>query len=162
VADGPTDVRVVHPVTVQKILNDEVFDDTELETVQACRTPCAMDLPLGHQLIAFPMHYSPGEEVESVPISTTPSLYRRALGSRRRGGAGSVLGVLGVSFGGSSLITGGALLPVGLATDRSGLTTAGMITLGAGAVLTALGIWALAENPTSEQPGVGAQYDLPP
>jgi len=162
VVDGPKDVRVVHPVTVQQTLNDQVFDSTELETVRACRTPCVLDLPLGHQLIAFPMHHSLNDDVQDVLISTTPSLYRRALGSSRRGGAGFALGVLAVSFGGSSFVTGAALLPVGLATDRGGLTTAGAITLGAGAVLTALGIWALAHNPILEQPGAGAQYDLAP
>ena len=162
VVDGPTDIRVVHPVTVEETLNDQVFEDTELETEQSCRTPCVLDLPLGHKLVAFPLHYSPGEEVADVVIAPTPSLYRRALGSRRRSGAGFALGVLGVSFGGASLVTGGALLPIGLATDRSGFTTAGGITLGAGAVLTALGIWALATHPVFEQPGAGAQYNLAP
>jgi hypothetical protein len=51
---------------------------------------------------------------------------------------------------------------VGVATDKSGLTTSGAITLGVGAVLTALGIWAMAENPILEQPGAGAKYDLTP
>jgi hypothetical protein len=89
-------------------------------------------------------------------------VYRRALGARRSGGAGFVLGVLGATFGGISLATGAALFPVGLATDKSGLTTSGAITLGVGAVLTALGIWAIAENPALEQPGAGAHYDLGP
>jgi hypothetical protein len=157
VVDGPTDVRVVRPITVEESLDDHVFDETALETVQACRTPCVVDLPLGAQLVAFPVRYSPKEEVDTVLVSPTPSLYRRALGSRRHG---SVLGVLGVAFGGTSLVTGAALLPVGLATDHSGLTTAGAITLGAGAILTALGIWALATAPTLEQPGAGARYEL--
>jgi hypothetical protein len=162
VVDGPSDVRVVHPITVEKRLNHQLYEDTELETVQTCTTPCVLDLPLGHQLIAFPIRFSLKEDVEDVLVSPTPSLYRRALGSRQRGGAGYVLGILGVSFGGSSLVTGAALLPVGLATDRSGMTTAGAITLGAGAILTAISIWALAANPTFEQPGAGAHYDLAP
>jgi hypothetical protein len=162
VVDGPTDIRAVHPVTVQDTFNGEVFEETELETVRACRTPCVLDLPLGHQLLAFPMHYTLGEDVQDVLISPTPSLYRRALGSRKRAGAGFVLGVLAVTFGGTSAVTGAALLPIGLATNGSGLTTAGGITLGVGAVLTALGIWAMAVNPTYAQPGVGAQYDLGP
>lgn len=162
VADGPTNVRVVHPVTVEETLNDEVFESTELETVMACRTPCVLDLPLGRQLVAFPLHRSYAEEVVNVPISTTPSLYRRALGSRWRRGAGFALGILGVAFGGTSFVTGAALLPVGLATDHSGLTTAGAITLSAGSVLTALGIWTLAKNPTYVQPGAGALYELGP
>jgi hypothetical protein len=163
VVDGPTHVRVVNPVSVQVSLGDGmVYDDTVLETEQECRTLCVLDLPLGHKLFAFPMRGSRKEEVDDVLVSPTPSLYRRALGSGRSGGAGFVLGVLGTTFGGISLTTGAALFPVGLATDKSGLTISGAITLGAGAVLTALGIWAMAENPELEQPGAGAQYDLGP
>jgi hypothetical protein len=163
VVDGPTYVRVVNPVSVQVPLGDDLtYEDTVLETVQECRTPCVLDLPLGHQLFAFPMRGSPKEEVDDVWVSPTPSLYRRALGSRRSGGAGFVLGVLGASFGGISLVTGSSLFPVGLATDKSGLTTSGAITLGVGAVLTALGVWAIAENPALEQPGAGAHYELGP
>lgn len=163
VADGPTRVRVVKPVSVQVQLDDDfTYEDTELETEYVCRTPCVFDLPLGDHLFAFPMRGSVKEEVDDVWVSQTPSLYRRALGSRRSGGAGFVLGVLGASFGGLSLVTGTSLFPVGLATDRSGLTTSGAITLAAGAVLTALGIWAIAENPALEQPGASAHYDLGP
>lgn len=162
VVDGPINVRVVNPVSVQVPFGDGTFyEDTVLETEQECRTPCVLDLPLGHRLFAFPMRGSRKEEVDDW-VSPTPSLYRRALGSRRSGGAGFVLGVLGTTFGGISLATGAALFPVGLATNKSGLTTSGAITLGAGAVLTALGIWAIAENPALEQPGAGARYDLGP
>jgi len=170
VVDGPTNMRVVNAVSVQvprsreeaEIFGAGVDEETVLETKASCRSPCVLDLPLGYQLFAFPMHGSPREEVERVSISPTPSLYRRSLGSRRSGGAGSVLGILGATFGGISLTTGAALLPVGLATDKSGLTISGAITLGVGAVLTALGIWAIAENPALEQPGASAQYDLTP
>ena len=93
--------------------------------------------------------------------SPSPTLYRRALGWRQKGGAGFALGVLGASFGGASFVTGAALLPTGLAKDNHGLTLAGGITLGVGALLTAAGIWAIANNPLMEQAGAGAQYGLP-
>jgi hypothetical protein len=162
VVDGPTNVREVQWVSEQVTLNDQVYEDSVLDTLQRCRTPCVLDLPLGHRLLAFPMRGSVQVEVDDVGISPTPALYRRALGWRRSGGALSVLGILGASFGGCSLATGASLLPVGLATDNSGLTTSGAITLGVGAVLTALGIWAIAANPAFEQPGAGAQYDVGP
>jgi hypothetical protein len=162
VVDGPTHVRVVHPVTVTTTLNNETYQDTELETDQECRTPCVLDVPLGHTLLTFPMRGWGQEEVDDVLVSATPSLYRRALGWGKSGGAGFALGVLGVTFGGCSFATGAALLPVGLATDKSGLTTSGAITVGVGALLTALGIWALDTHPKLEQPGAGAQYDLSP
>ena len=163
VVDGPTNVRVVNPVSVQVPLGDGVvFEDTVLETEQECRTPCVLDLPLGNRLFAFPMRGSRKVEVDDVSVSPTPSLYRRALGSRQSGGAGFVLGVLGTTFGGISLATGASLFPVGLATSKSGLTTSGAITLGVGAVLTTLGVWAIAGNPALEQRGAGARYDLGP
>jgi hypothetical protein len=163
VVDGPTHVRAVKPVSVEVPLGDDmVYEDTVLETQQACRTPCVLDLPLGHQLLSFPMHGSRKVEVDEVAVSLTPSLYRRALGSRQSGGAGSVLGILGTTFGGLSFATGAALLPVGLATGNSGLTTSGAITLGAGAALMTIGIWAIAGNPALERPGAGAQYDVGP
>jgi hypothetical protein len=162
VVDGPTTVRAVHSVSVQVTLNDLVYEDSVLETEQACQTPCILDLPLGQQLLAFPVRGSRKVEVDNVSVSQTPSLYRRALGARQSGGAGFVLGVLGATFGGSSLATGSALLPVGLATNKSGLTVSGAVTLFAGAVLTAFGIWAIVSNPILEQPGAGAQYALTP
>jgi hypothetical protein len=160
VVDGPTNVRVVHWESVQITLNDMVFDDEELETDLRCRTPCVFDLPFGHQLLAFPMRGARQVEVDDISVSPNPTLYRRALGSRQSGGAVSILGILGITFGGISLATGAALLPVGLATGQSGLTTAGAITLGVGAVLTSLGIWGVVANPWYIQPGAGAQYDL--
>ena len=162
VVDGPTNVRAVEWVSVQITVGGQVFDDDELETKARCRTPCVLDLPLGHRLLAFPVRLSSQVDVDDVSVSSTPSLYRRALGSRRSGGAGAVLGILGISFGGLSLATGAALLPLGLATGDSGMTTAGAITLGVGAVLTALGIWAVIENPALVQPVAGAQYNLGP
>lgn len=168
VVDGPTNVRSVIWVPVQVTLppsdgfEGQVINDTELETKARCRTPCILDLPLGHQLLAFPIRNSTQVDVDDISVSMTPSLYRRALGWRRSGGAGAALGVLGITFGGVSFVTGAALLPIGLATDKSGMTISGAITLGVGAVLTALGIWAVAENPSLVQPGAGAQYDLGP
>jgi hypothetical protein len=66
---------VWHEVT----LGDQVYEDTVLETEQVCQTPCVLDLPLGHQLLAFPMRGSGPVEVDEVSVSATPSLYRRAL-----------------------------------------------------------------------------------
>jgi hypothetical protein len=168
VVDGPTNVREVKRVEVQEYLppsdgfGGQVINGTELETLVRCRTPCVLDMPLGQRLLAFPIRASTQEDVDNVWVATTPSLYRRALGWRRSGGAGSALGIVGITFGGVSLATGATLLPIGLATDKSGLTKSGAITLGVGAVLTALGIWAVVENPTQVQPGASAQYDLGP
>jgi hypothetical protein len=161
VVDGPTNVRVVKRVTVNEEVNDQEIETETLEVETACTSPCVLDLKLGRHTLAFPMRGSGGVDLARVIASPSPSVYRRALGWRRSGGAGFALGVLGASFGGTSFVTGAALLPVGLAKDRHGLTLAGEITLGIGALLTAAGIWAIANNPLMEQAGAGAQYVLP-
>jgi len=161
VVDGPTEVQVVKPIKGQEELNGETFETETLEVQTACTTPCVLDLPLGRHLLNFPVRGAGGEDVVRVTASPSPTLYRRGLGWRRRGGAGFVLGVLGASLGGTSFVTGAALLPVGLARDSHGVTVAGAITLGVGTLLTAAGIWAIIDHPLMEQAGAGAQYELP-
>lgn len=162
VVDGPTEVQVVKHVESTVQLDDD--SDMEVETLDVqstCTSPCTLDLPLGRNLLAFPKRGSGGVDLAHVIAAPTPTVYRRALGFRQRGGAGYILGVLGVAFGGASFVTGAALLPVGLAEGSHGLTLGGGITLGAGAILTAVSIWAIMKNPSTEQAGAGAQYGLP-
>jgi hypothetical protein len=161
VVDGPIRVRVVRPITVTETINGEQFEEEELEDQATCLSPCVLDLPLGSHLLAFPVRGAGGVDLARVIVSPNPTLYRRALGWRQAREAGFTLGVLGATFGGVSLATGGALLPVGLARDSHGVTLAGGITLGIGALLTAAGIWAIAKHPLMEQAGAGAQYGLP-
>jgi hypothetical protein len=161
VVDGPTHVRVVNPITVTETVNGEQFEEEELQDQATCLSPCVLDLPLGSHLFAFPVRGAGGVDLQRVFAYPRPSVYRRALGWRQQGDAGFALGVVGAAFGGTSFVTGAALLPVGLATDSHGVTVAGGITLGVGALLTAAGIWAIANHPLSEQAGAGAQYNLP-
>ena len=91
----------------------------------ACTSPCVLDLPLGNHLLAFPVRGAGGVDLVRVTASPSPTLYRRALGWRQKGGAAFVLGVLGASLGGTSFVTGAALLPTGLAKESHGLTLAG-------------------------------------
>jgi hypothetical protein len=161
VVDGPTEVRAVKRVTVTEQVNDEQVETEELENQAFCTSPCILDLPPGRHLLAFPLRGAGGVDLVSVFASPRPTLYRRALGWRQSGGAGFVLGVLGATFGGASFVTGAALLPTGLAKDNHGVTLAGEITLGVGALLTAAGILAIMNNPLAEQAGAGAQYGLP-
>ena len=162
VVDGPAVVRVVKPVEVTEQLNDQEIETEALEEQSHCTAPCVLDLSLGPHVLAFPMRGSGGVELANVMASPNPTVYRRALGWRRKGGAGFVLGVLGAAFGGASFTTGAVLLPIGLVKDRDGMKLAGEITLGAGAILTAVGIWAITQNPLFEQAGAGAQYPINP
>lgn len=162
VVDGPIQVRVVKRITVSETVDGEQVESEELEDQATCISPCFLDLPVGKQhLLAFPVRGAGGVDLVSVIASPRPLLYRRALGWRKAGSAGFVLGVVGASFGGVSFVTGAALLPTGLATGSHGITLAGGITLGVGALLAAAGIWAMADNPLMEQAGAGAQYGVP-
>jgi len=90
--------------------------------------------------------------MDQVAFALAPSVYRRALGSWEGRSAGNALGIVSVTFGGMALATGAALFPVGLAIDDGeGLATAGGITLGVGALLTALGIWGIVSGAATLQ-----------
>jgi hypothetical protein len=72
--------------------------------------------------------------------------------TKRRGG-GRTLGIIATAVGGSALVTGTALLPIGIAKDIDAMTAAGGIPLGTGAVLLTLGILALRATADTYQPG---------
>ena len=164
VADGRSEVRraTTETITVQ-LGQDRAFVASARVTERLCDTPCVVDLPPGRHRLAFPTRGGSSRlELVDVEVLSVPTVYRRALGSYEPGGAGLVLGILGVVFGGASFATGATLLPVGLASDEAGLTTAGAITLGVGAALTALGIVGIAASPTTVQQGSTLQFLLPP
>ncbi|HEY6039727.1 MAG TPA: hypothetical protein VIV58_35845, partial [Kofleriaceae bacterium] len=72
-----------------------------------------------------------------------------------------VLGIIATSLGGASAITGTVLLPIGLSDGNNSLTTAGAITLGGGALLMALGIWAIRTDAPTYRPGSINHFPLP-
>jgi hypothetical protein len=129
-----------------------------------CATPCVADLPRGNLLLGFPVLGDPSAlEVELVHVGPEPSVYRRSLSIYDgRSGAGRVLGIIGTALGGTAVMTGAALLPIGLAKDLDGLTLAGGISLGAGAALLALGIWAIRHNAATYRPGSSNHFPLTP
>jgi hypothetical protein len=100
-------------------------------------------------------------EVELVNVGPEPSVYRRSLSiyEDRTGGV-RVFGIVMTAVGGASAITGVALLPIGLSRDNDGLAAAGAITLGAGAALLALGIWAIRHDAPTYQPGSSNHFPL--
>ena len=74
VVDGPVPVRVVKPITVTETLNDQQFESEELEDQATCTSPCALDLPVGRHLLAFPVRGAGGVDVASVLVSPTPTV----------------------------------------------------------------------------------------
>jgi hypothetical protein len=71
-----------------------------------------------------------------------------------------VLGIIATSLGSASAITGAALLPIGLSKDNNTMTTAGGITLGAGALAIVLGILAIRADSPTYRPGSSNHYPL--
>lgn len=135
----------------------------ETPEVLCAGTPCVADLPAGNILLGFPVLGRDAMEVELVHVGPDPSVYRRSLSIYdNRSRATRVLGIIGTSLGGASALTGMALLPIGLARDHDGLTLAGGITLGAGAALVAIGIWAITHDPPTFRPGSSNHYPLAP
>lgn len=162
VVDGPTQVmRIATESVVVGMDKDRPILASSQSTEPLCVTPCAVDLPIGRHVLAFPTQGPGGMiEMDHVDVQAHPTVYRRALGRIEPAGAGMILGILGATFGGMSMITGIVLLPVGLANDKDGMTLAGGITLGVGAALVALGVLGIVGDPRTEQPGNAIQFDL--
>ena len=160
VVDGPTPVSRVRMAPQQ--LGAQRYRFEEAMEPLCSPSPCAVDLPFGNVLLGFPRIGQPGTtEVELVHVGPESSVYRRSLSTYQHRHTGlTTWGILGVSIGGASAITGTALLPIGLSDGSSGLTTAGAITLGGGALLIALGWWALHADADWYQPGSIAHFPL--
>jgi hypothetical protein len=71
-----------------------------------------------------------------------------------------VIGIIGAAVGGTTAMTGVVLLPIGLSDDNDGLTTAGAITLGAGAAVLAFGIWAIRRDAPTYRPGSSHHFSV--
>ena len=162
VVDGPTPVQRMQLVANPNGARPGVHFDEQFEPF-CSPSPCAVDLPFGNVLLAFPRIGEPGlNEVEVVHVGPQSSVYRRSLSVYDdRTGALRVLGIIATSLGGASAITGTALLPVGISDGNSGLTTAGAITLGGGALLMAIGIWAIRTDAPTYRPGSINHFAMP-
>jgi hypothetical protein len=162
VVDGPTPVRLVRmtPTPLDDGHGRVTFRFRE-EPEPLCTTPCTADPPLGNLLIGFPVVGDPDSlETELINVGQDPSVYRRALSYYHDTpkGAAFVLGVLATSLGGSSMVTGTALLPVGLAKGSEGMTIAGGVTLGVGAVMIVLGIIGIRHDASTYRPGSAIHF----
>jgi hypothetical protein len=164
VVDGPTPVRRV--VMASQAFNDGNGDTryrfSESPQPLCSTSPCVADLPVGNVLLMFPVEGKSTTEVELVHIGDAPTVYRRSLSvyDRKKKGATHVLGIIGASVGTVAAITGVVLLPIGLSDDNNDLATAGGITLAAGAVLVALGVWAIRRNSDTFRPGSSIHFPL--
>lgn len=163
VVDGPTAVQRVtmEPLPFKDGVGRESWEFTESYSLLCNPSPCVVDLAPGNILLGFPViGNSNMVELELVHVGPEPSVYRRALSHYEGGGGGFVLGIVGASLGGMSMVTGTVFLPIGLAKDKAGLTTAGAITLGVGTVITAISILAILADAPSYQAGSSIHYPV--
>lgn len=164
VVEGPTPVQRIRMASRQVDdgqgrVSHRFFEAPE---VLCAASPCVADVPAGNVLLGFPVLGDPGAmEVELVHVGPEPSVYRRALSVYHgRSGSVRVLGIVATAVGGSAVLTGATLLPIGLSDDNRGLTTAGGISLGAGAVLLTLGILAIRHDAPTYRPGSSNHFPL--
>lgn len=164
VVEGPTEVKRVD-MKPEAVEGDDGrvsyrFGESVEDLCDA--TPCAIDLQPGNVILAFPVI---GDEnalrIDLVHVGSDTSVYRRSLAvyDSRKGG-GYKFGIVGTVLGASGMVTGAALLPVGLADDKSAMALAGGVTLGVGTALMALGIWLINANAPTIRPGSWAHYPL--
>jgi hypothetical protein len=164
VVEGPAPVQQIRmdAVPVATAGGHTAFDLHEAPGILCAVTPCVTNVPIGNVLLGFPViGDDEATEVELVHVGPEPSVYRRSLSVYTDTSGGlRLFGILATSIGGASAITGAALLPIGLAKENGGLTTAGGITLGVGAVLLAVGIWAIRADSPTYRPGSSNHFPL--
>lgn len=123
-------------------------------------TPCVIDEPPGNILIGFPvLGCQPAIDFDLVHVGLDASVYRRSVAVFADDtGAEKILGIIAASVGGTAAFTGAVLLPVGIG-HSSGLTIAGGITLGAGALLTTAGILMIRHDSATYRPGSANHFE---
>lgn len=151
------------PVPVQSVVMEPravttptrtTYQFFEVPHVLCPQTPCVADVPPGNVLLGFPVLGTDDLEVELVHVGPDPSVYRRSLSIYTDNTGGTrVAGILATALGGTALVAGSVFLPIGLAKDSSGMTIAGGVNLGVGAVLLTLGILAINADAPTFRPG---------
>lgn len=163
VTDGPAPVQkiVLETEEYEQAPGRRAYHLNERPHELCPHAPCVTDMPVGNVLLGFPVIGNDDLEVELVHVGPDPSVYRRTLSIyENNGGAEKVLGIIATSLGGTSMITGTALLPIGLAKDNSGLTWAGGITLGGGALMLVTGILMMRAAAATYRPGSSNHFPL--
>ncbi len=130
----------------------EAFDGSRWQT--ACQVPCRVELPLNRKLRV----QGPGiRRSNPLELEATPGQHV-AIDAEAGGSTGSLVGgIVATSLGGSGVLVGffvwfaGAVCGIdnGVCSGSSGLETAGLVTMGAGAAVMVGGIVLIATNPRS-------------
>lgn len=124
-------------------------------------TPCVTDLPVGNTVLGFPVIGRDQTEVELVHVGPEASVYRRTLSVYTDNtGSTRTLGIIGTAVGGTALLTGATLLPIGIAEGMNTMTWAGGISLGAGAALLTIGILMMRHDAPTYRSGASNHFPL--
>jgi hypothetical protein len=165
VTDGPTPVQrirmIAKPITSPFAMTHYSLE--EGSEVLCAQTPCVTDLPIGNVILGFPVIGRDETEVELVHIGPDSSVYRRTLSVYAdRPGGRRVSGILYTVFGGTAVVTGTVLLPIGIAEGITPMTWAGGLSLGIGTAVMTLGIIMLRHDATTYRPGASNHFPLTP
>lgn len=163
VTDGPGPVHrirmVAKPRTSPFAMTHFALEEAN-ETLCAS-TPCVTDLPVGNIVLGFPVIGRDQTEVELVHVGPDASVYRRTLSVYTDNtGSTRTLGIIGTAVGGTALLTGAALLPIGIAEGMNTMTWAGGISLGAGAALLTIGILMMRHDAPTYRSGASNHFPL--
>lgn len=127
------------------------------------KTPCAVDLPAGsHELVFQGSHDE--RDVSAATFDVTAGrtqVVRHSVGFFDAHGGWKALGVVGVTIGGASAVSGGLGFVLGSQRDSDGLRTIGTVMMGGGLAILALGITSFVVGRTEVQPGSTTQWALP-
>jgi hypothetical protein len=163
VTDGPAPVQRValEAQPFEPVPGRQQYDLVEKPHELCPHAPCVTNVPIGNILLGFPVIGNDDLEVELVHVGPEPSVYRRTL-SEYHGSSGAeyVLGIIGTALGGTSMLTGTVLLPIGLAKDNTPMTWAGGLTLGGGALLLTIGILMTRAGAPTYRPGASNHFPL--
>lgn len=163
VTDGPAPVQRVRMVAKPRTSPFAMthFELEEASETLCASTPCVTDLPVGNLILSFPVIGRDRNEVELVHVGSDTSVYRRTLSIYTDDtGSTRTLGIIGTAVGGTALMTGAVLLPIGIAEGMNTMTWAGGISLGAGAALLTIGILMIRGDAPTYRPGSSNHFPL--
>ena len=163
VTNGPAPVQRIRMVAKPKTSPFAMthFELEEASETLCASTPCVTDLPVGNLILGFPVIGRDRAEIELVHVGPDTSVYRRTLSVYTDDtGSTRTLGIIGTAVGGTALVTGSVLLPIGIAEGMNTMTWAGGISLGAGAALLTLGILMMRADAPTYRAGASNHFPL--
>lgn len=124
------------PPTAEFVSTGALQWEVLIDRQPVCVTPCSLGVPRGRWVSMRTRERRP-VRVEVGMLGEQPV----TVAAKPLHNGAYATGVTFTALGGTAVVTGIVLTAVGCATDRDGMCTAGLITGGVGAVVTAGSIW---------------------